>query len=137
MNRTNADQLSGGVFFIGLALLFLTGWWWPGIMFVIGATALAQAMAEGRRWYAAQGALWAIGIGIVFFFGFSLPLLFLLIGAGMIFGWWSRDSLGEDDDEDDYDYEKPKNISTEQQYRLSDDGELIPYEDEDPKRQRR
>ncbi|MCU0495910.1 MAG: hypothetical protein MUF87_01010 [Anaerolineae bacterium] len=134
MNRTNADQLSGGVFFIGLALVFLTGWWWPGIMFVIGATALAQALAEGRRWYAAQGALWSFGIGVVFLFGFSLPLLFLLIGAGMIFGWWSRDSW--DDEDEEYDDEKPKNISTEQQYRVGDDGELIPY-DEDPKQQRR
>nr|MCU0490811.1 zinc ribbon domain-containing protein [Chloroflexaceae bacterium] len=34
--RANWNALSGGVFFIGLAFLFLTGTFWPGILILIG-----------------------------------------------------------------------------------------------------
>ncbi|MBN1965127.1 MAG: hypothetical protein JW910_10810 [Anaerolineae bacterium] len=80
------DQIAGGVFLIGLAVLFLTNYWWPGIMFVIGASSLARGMAEGQAWYSVQGALWTIGIGLVFAFGFSWPLLLILIGVSMLLG---------------------------------------------------
>jgi len=29
--------ISGGVFIVGLGLLWLFDWWWPGILFLIGA----------------------------------------------------------------------------------------------------
>ena len=65
-SKERADQISGGVFMIGLALLFITHWWWPGIMFVIGATIIARTMAEGKDWTTATPAFWVIGIGVVF-----------------------------------------------------------------------
>jgi hypothetical protein len=34
--RKRASSISGGIFLIGLGVLFLTGWWWPGILVVIG-----------------------------------------------------------------------------------------------------
>ncbi|HEX2623176.1 MAG TPA: hypothetical protein VHL11_23610 [Phototrophicaceae bacterium] len=111
LSRDQANQFSGGIFMIGLALLFLTNYWWPGIMFVIGASTIAQGMVRGRSWYSMQGALWTIGIGLVFAFGFNLPLLFLLIGGSMVFGSIFRPPFmagagkrGEDDDEDDNSY---------------------------------
>lgn len=64
--KHQASQIGGGVFLIGLGLLFFTGWWWPGIMFVIGASILATTMAEGKPLRSATGAFWVIGIGIVF-----------------------------------------------------------------------
>ncbi|MCY3915554.1 MAG: hypothetical protein OXG49_06020 [Chloroflexi bacterium] len=92
-----ASQIGTGVFFIGLGLLFFTGWWWPGIMFVIAASMLARTMAAGERWRSATGALWLIGIGVVFgipgligdiagAFWQLFPLILIGIGLFMLFG---------------------------------------------------
>ena len=114
-----ADQVSGGVFIIGLGLLFLgTLPWWPGILLVIGASSLARGLAEGQRWASMQGAVWMIGLGLLFWGGFSFPLLLILIGVSMLAGMvfrppmfahgrpevvdsgvdYSFESLGEDED---------------------------------------
>ena len=42
LSGKRASELSGGVFLIGLGVLFVTGYWFPGILFVIGATSLVQ-----------------------------------------------------------------------------------------------
>lgn len=94
-SQSNNTNLGGGIFLIGLALLFMTGWWWPGIMFVIGASIIGNTVAEGDDWRNATGAFWVIGIGIIFGFssifgGFDWGSLWILmlfgIGALMIFG---------------------------------------------------
>ena len=46
VSKARADQVSGGVFLIGLALLFMTGYWWPGILFVIGASTMARGVGR-------------------------------------------------------------------------------------------
>ncbi len=88
-----ASQVGIGVFFVGLGLLFFTGWWWPGIMFVIAASILARTMAAGERWASATGALWLIGIGVVFGmpvligdFWQIFPLILIGMGLFMLFG---------------------------------------------------
>lgn len=91
-SKSNADRVAGGVFLIGLALLFtsvgsIVGGFFPGILFVIGASAIARGVAEGQQWYNVSGGLWMIGIGLVFLLGFNLPLLLILIGLTMLFGW--------------------------------------------------
>jgi hypothetical protein len=111
IDKTRADQVSGGVFLIGLALLFITGYWWPGILFLIGASSMARGVAEGRDWYSIPGGLWMIGLGLVFAFGFSWPLLLILIGVSMIFGqsWRGRKQAEEKaKNEDAPAPEKPK-----------------------------
>lgn len=111
--RRDTDQVAGGIFLIGLALLFITGFWWPGIMFVIGASMIGRSLAEGRQWNANTGALWVIGIGLVFWLpgvlpiGISvLPLLLIGLGLFMLFGGRYRPHLQRLDDEV---YDKPKN----------------------------
>jgi hypothetical protein len=79
-----ADQVSGGVFLIGLAILFLTGNWWPGILFVIGTAAIAKNLAQGNDWGGASGGLWLIIVALLFTFGFSLPSLLIFIGMSML-----------------------------------------------------
>jgi hydrogenase/urease accessory protein HupE len=120
VDKTRADQISGGIFLIGLALLFLTGFWWPGIMFVIGASAMARGMAEGQQWYTVTGGLWMIGLGIVFWAGFSLPLLLILLGVSSLLGYGFKQQSDQ----------KPK-AKTDSFYE--DDSEVSYYED-DPKR---
>ena len=57
---------------------------------MIGASSLARGLAEGRQWTSVQGALWMIGLGLLFLFGFNLPLLLILIGLSMLFGFAFR-----------------------------------------------
>lgn len=93
VSKERADQIAGGVFLVGLGLLF-TGVmdFWPGILFVLGASSLARGMAEGRAWYTVSGGLWLIGLGLIFLLGFSWPLLLIIIGVSMLVGYnqgWS------------------------------------------------
>jgi hypothetical protein len=132
--QERGNQVSSGVFLIGLALLFATGWWWPGILFVVGAAGLSQAIVEGKRWQAAQGALWVIGIGAMFLFGFQWWLLLLFAGVSMVVGGVQWNGEREENKR------KHEEAAEEVRYRLSDDGEIIPetgyYDDEKPKKGR-
>jgi hypothetical protein len=42
--------VSGAIWMIGLGVLFLTGWWWPGIMILIGVTSVVSALAGDWNW---------------------------------------------------------------------------------------
>lgn len=109
-NRDNASQISGGVFLIGLGMVFLTGWWWPGIMFVVAASILARTMAEGKPLQTATGAFWMIGIGVLFgmpgllgdiaggFWQF-FPLILIGLGLFMFFGGRFRPDVSNYDDD--------------------------------------
>ena len=105
----NASQVSGGVFLIGLGMLFLTGWWWPGIMFVIAASIMAGTMADGKPLSQAKPAFWLIGIGVLFgipgllgeiaggFWQF-FPIILIALGLFMFFGGRYRPDMGYDED---------------------------------------
>ena len=88
----NPDQVSAGVFFIGLALLFVTGFWWPGVLFVVGASIMSKFVAQGKKWQDATPALVMFGIGLIFglpdLLGFALgtllPVSLIGIGAYLI-----------------------------------------------------
>lgn len=104
--KDRAGKLSGAVFMIGLALTLIPGSpisFWPGILFVLAATSLASGLGEGNMGSALQGAVWLAGIGLVFALGFSLPLLFLLIGLSSLFGlfsWGRQSRRGAEDKEE-------------------------------------
>lgn len=134
-SKQRADQIAGGVTLIGVALLFATGYWWPGVLFVGGASALARGLAEGREWYSVQGALWMIGIGLVFALGFSLPLLLIVVGLSMLLGYQFRPPFMDGDSGDEvqarqarklknadglayYDTEYERELAREEQYDL-------------------
>lgn len=81
-----SEQVAGGVFLIGLALLFMTGDFFPGILIVIGLSVLAKGIAEGKQLNEISGWAWLIGLGVVFTLGFSFPLLLIGLGVWMLFG---------------------------------------------------
>lgn len=60
-----ASGLSGGIFLIGLGVLLFTGWWWPGIMLVIGLSGGAELIFRGKV---------ARGIGTIAFFS-AFPII--------------------------------------------------------------
>ncbi len=110
VSKERADQIAGGVFLIGLGLLF-TGVvsFWPGILFVMGMSNIARGMAEGRAWYNVSGGLWLIGLGVVFLFNFSWPLILILIGLSMLVGYSFKEKWGWDSCDNESDHEKRKN----------------------------
>ncbi len=84
MSSERAGQITGGVWMIGLGILFYTGMWWPGIMFVIGASAILQGLVEGRGWYSFQGGIWSIAIGVSALYHFNIAIFFVAMGVSMI-----------------------------------------------------
>ena len=90
-SQERGNQVGGGIFMVGLGLLFLTRFWWPGIMFVIGASILGRTIAEGRPWQSATSAFIMIGIGVIFWLpGLSIgalwPIILIGMGLAMLFG---------------------------------------------------
>ncbi len=88
--QKSADAVGGGVFFIGLGVLFL--WdgldFWPGILLVIAASGAANNLVKGE-WVDALVSIFVFG-GLAAWFGGYLPIdanLLLplgLIGIGLI-----------------------------------------------------
>ncbi|MBI1258414.1 MAG: hypothetical protein GC204_13165 [Chloroflexi bacterium] len=114
-SKSSADRTAGAVLLIGFGILLtplgaVVGGFWPGILFVLGASSLAKGMQEGLPWYNVTGGVWLIGLGLVFLWGFSLPLLLILLGATMLFGYSFRSgNFGVKSKHDDAFYdEKPK-----------------------------
>jgi cytochrome c-type biogenesis protein CcmH/NrfF len=94
MNEKRANEVFGGTFLIGMAILFLINWWWPGILYVIGIAMLVRAIAQGRRWMDERAGLVALAIAVVFtlidflrVFSFNWwPVVLILLGVYLLFG---------------------------------------------------
>jgi hypothetical protein len=76
-----ANAVTGGVWLIGLGILFATHFWWPGILFLIGITAIVEGSARGGGWQAIHGGLWMIVFACWALLGFSVTALFVGLGA--------------------------------------------------------
>lgn len=83
-NSKRADEISLGVWMVGLGLLFFTGYWWPGILFVAAAGTAVHSVVDGRGWYALQGSLWLVGLGLWFASGAKVWILFVILGVSAI-----------------------------------------------------
>ena len=106
--------VSGGIFLIGLGLLFLIPQigFWPWILAVIGAASLPAALAENRGWAGWQGFFWMIGLAVLFHTGLWWPGALILIGVSSLLAALTREQSGspfqsgtgkKDDEEDDWD----------------------------------
>jgi hypothetical protein len=40
--------VAGGIILLGIGLLIITGWWWPGIMLVLGVALAVERLMRGR-----------------------------------------------------------------------------------------
>src|SRR5262249_47416312 len=111
---------AGGVFLIGLGLLFANVLpFWPGILFVIGAASIARGMAEGQAWYSVSGGLWIIGVGLLFLLHFSWPMLLILVGVAMLFGYRTRDHWRHEEHFDKWKHEwKRKHDEADEQVEI-------------------
>jgi hypothetical protein len=94
MDNERSNQIFGGVFLIGLAILFITNWWWPGIMYVSGIAMIARSVTQGKAWTEERAGLIVLAVGVVFtltdvlrIFSFNWwPLLLIGVGLYLLFG---------------------------------------------------
>jgi hypothetical protein len=67
--RTTSGQrrsgIGGGIILLGLGLLIITGWWWPGIMLVLGVAFAVERLLQGRNRDAVVVAVIFIGIPLL------------------------------------------------------------------------
>jgi hypothetical protein len=82
LDEKQANSITSAVWLVGIGYLIWSGDWWPGILFLIGIAAIAQAFVEGRgraSWHAGLGLL---GFGAWVLSGFNIFVLFVLLAAG-------------------------------------------------------
>lgn len=86
MGKQNSDTISGGVFLIGLGVLFLFDWFWPGILLLMGVVSLVNQWSKGRFASGLASLLVLGGLTIAFSFNFDWAIVFpvALIGLGVI-----------------------------------------------------
>ena len=85
LTSQQANAITSAVLLVGIGILFTTGYWWPGIMFLIGTSAIVQGLVAGRGWYSLQAGLWSIGIGVWALVGYGLLVLLVVIAlSGLI-----------------------------------------------------
>ena len=87
MNRERTrNGITGGLLLIGIGVLIFTGWWWPGIMVVLGIAIGAGLVFRGR--YLAGLVMAAIFFAIPLLTQTDIPWnLFapmVLIGSGAV-----------------------------------------------------
>lgn len=94
ISKDRSDQIFGGVLLIGIAILFLTNWFWPGILYVVGIALIVKSTADGSAWTDNKGALVMLAAALFFTFenllnifsGNWLPFLLIALGLYLLFG---------------------------------------------------
>jgi hypothetical protein len=83
---------ASGIMLIGIGILLFTGWWWPGIMVVVGLSAAADRFLQGRPLQAAAvlllflaipGAVYLASLG-VFVWRLIGPILLIALGLSYL-----------------------------------------------------
>lgn len=86
MSKQNADTLGAGMFLVGLGVLFLLDWFWPGILGLLGIVALVTQSARGNLLRGLSSLVLLGGLTILFTIGFAWEYVFPigLIVLGLI-----------------------------------------------------
>lgn len=48
--RSKNHEIMGALWMIGMGLLFITGWWWPGILILMGVISVVGAATNEWKW---------------------------------------------------------------------------------------
>jgi hypothetical protein len=96
VSKERSAQIGGAVFLIGLGVIAMLDFWWPGMMFVIGASLLSSAFAQHGSIRLADprnisaGVVSLIGLfGLMDFdlpWGSMWPLVLIGLGLALLFG---------------------------------------------------
>ncbi len=96
MSHKRAGEIGGAVFLIGLGVVALLDFWWPGIMFVIAVSLLASEYVETNTINFSSGrvigAVVVAIIGVLGLMDFNLPwgsiwpIILILAGVALLMG---------------------------------------------------
>lgn len=86
-----AHAVTCGIWLIGLGVLFATHYWFPGILFLAGITAIVEGSARDG-WQSVHGGLWILIIACWAMMQFSLTVFFVAMGVYMIIAAFLRPS---------------------------------------------
>jgi len=87
--QKHTPSISGGIFLVGLGILVYTGWWWPGILLVIGLSSSAELILRGK--YLSALVTFAFFAAIPLFVSADIPwrivgpFILIAMGAAVIF----------------------------------------------------
>ncbi|MCG8350805.1 MAG: zinc ribbon domain-containing protein [Chloroflexales bacterium] len=76
----------GGVFLIGLAVLFMTGLFWPGILALLGVCGFLSNIAEGKPREGLMPLVFMTGLAVLFMTGLFWPGILVLVGVTAMLG---------------------------------------------------
>ena len=82
--------VAGGIMLVGIGMLIITNWWWPGIMLVIGCALAAERFLNGQLAQAIGvfALFLAIPVGIAILQDINIPwnlvIPFVLIALGLV-----------------------------------------------------
>lgn len=100
--KRKIHAISNGIFLMGIALLIVTAWWWPGILLVLWATLATRQYLADRTFDLVVTTIILVGLTVVNLFPWGwnvmMPILFLLGGIYIIFRefLYGEDSNGEE-----------------------------------------
>ncbi len=84
MSKQNADTIGGGVFLVGLGVLFLLDWFWPGILALLGIVALVTQWMRGNFLSGLSSLVFLGGLTILSAVGFAweyvVPIGLIVLG---------------------------------------------------------
>ncbi len=84
--KRRGDAFAGGIFLIGLGVLLATGWWWPGIMVVLGLSGGAGLIFRGKILAGIGTLAFFIGIGLAVEIVRATDISGVLIGGMILIG---------------------------------------------------
>jgi hypothetical protein len=85
--KSALEGASGGIFLIGLGILFLTKVnFFPWILVVIGVASLPGSVAQKGFWAGIQGFVWLVGLAILFATNTLWPGILILAGLSILAG---------------------------------------------------
>jgi hypothetical protein len=81
-----------GIILVGLGVLALTNYWWPGILFVFGIALLADAIIQRKVWRSYTTPIILLALGLLFHFNRLLdiqdagfwPIILIILGLAII-----------------------------------------------------
>jgi hypothetical protein len=92
--NTNTKGITPALILIGIGVLALTNYLWPGIFFVIGGALVIGGLTAGKNWSEMTGGLIMLAIGIYFVLPYRLnisaiewfgPAVLIIIGCVLLF----------------------------------------------------
>jgi hypothetical protein len=87
LNQHDSRQVgawTAGIWLIGLGIMFATRLWLPGILVLVGITAIVRDLAENQGARRTQRGLWAILIGVWMALRFNMGFLLIALGVLVI-----------------------------------------------------